>query len=107
MIGIGAILGRLSGNKESDELFSSKIGKTIESLKIENDELRFSFVDDSEPIKLFDDGQSCCEHRYMHTDDDLEYYVGATLQGAEVADGPGGEDEYGEEKESQFLKVRL
>lgn len=26
-------------------------------------------------------GQSCCEHRYMHTDDDLESLVGETLVG--------------------------
>jgi len=105
MVGVCVALHKMAGNKESAELFSLKIGKVIESLKIENDELRITFENDSEPIKLFDDGQSCCENRYMHTDDDLEYYVGAKLQGAEVADGPEEEDEWGETKESQFLKV--
>jgi hypothetical protein len=88
------------------ELFSSKIGKVIESLKIENDELCFTFENDTQPIKLYDAGQCCCESRYMHTDDDLEYYIGAKLQGAEIADGPEEEDgKWGETKESQFLKV--
>ena len=104
-LGVGVILNSLSGGKESAKLFQSKIGKTIESVKIEDDDLILSFIEDDIPMRIFDDGQSCCELRYMHTDDDLEYYVGAKLQGAEIADGPEEEDEYGDCKDSQFLKV--
>lgn len=92
-------------SKINAELFSSKIGKVIESLKIEDNELLFSFVGDEIPIKLFDNAQRCCELRYMHTDDNLEYYIGSKLLGAGVANGPEEENEWGEAKESQFLKV--
>lgn len=67
------------------------------------DELRITFTD-GRTIILQDDRQSCCEVRYMHTDDDLQYVVGATLLSVEVADGPTKYYDY-EVRESQFLRV--
>jgi hypothetical protein len=98
---------RASGNAMNEELgqvFKRSVGKTITALKItELDRLHFAFVDDSELV-LFDNGQDCCEHRYMHTDDDLQYFVGAKFLGAEVRDGPTTSEDY-EVKESQFLII--
>lgn len=38
-------------------------------------------------IKIFDDGQSCCERRYMTIEDDLNSLVGFVLTKIEVRDG--------------------
>lgn len=108
-LGLGAMIGQLFGDSESAPAFQSAIGKTIQSLVIDPAEntgdgaLCFTFTDGSR-LQLLDRGRSCCESRYMQTDDDLAYHVGATLTGAEVKDGPTTE-EYGEPHETQFLHV--
>ena len=109
--GIGAMLHWLSGNSKTVEAFTGAIGKTITEARIDGDHnggdggLVLKFTDGT-GIVLFDDGRSCCENRYMHTDDDLAFYAGATLLDAEIKDGPTETDEYDEPKESQFLAVR-
>jgi hypothetical protein len=104
-LGMGVMIGLLSGNQESVEAFRSVLGKTIIALVLGEDEaLHFTF-DDGSKLKLHDDGQSCCESRYMRTDDRLEDYIGSTLLNAEVRDAPTEAGEYGDEHEVQFLVV--
>lgn len=109
-LGIGVMLHMLSDNSETVKAFTGSIGKTISRVEINIDYnagdggLVFAFTDGT-GIVLFDDGRSCCESRYMHTDDDLTYHVGATLMGAEIQDGPTIMSQYDEPKESQFLIV--
>lgn len=89
------------------------LGKTISDLRFsENDNdsaLSITFADGSK-LTLFDDGQSCCETRYMRTDDNLAEYIGGRLLGAEVKDVPEligfwkDEDEYGDH-DIQFLEI--
>ena len=106
-LGMVVMIGLLGGDAESVEAFRGAVGKTITALTLnESDEdnaLHFTFADGSK-LKLFDDGQSCCESRYMRTDDDLSAYIGAALISAEVREGPNIEDTYGEH-EVQFLLV--
>jgi hypothetical protein len=102
--GMGVMIGMLSGNRESVEVFTSNVGKTISELEMKNDELCFVF-EDGEKMRLLDDGQSCCENRYMRTDDDLRQFVGATLMSAEVREAPSVTEEYGDEHEVAFLVV--
>jgi hypothetical protein len=102
-LGIGAMLGLLGGNEESANTFKDAIGKTIAALEITEKELQFTF-DDGSKIILFDDGQSCCEHRYMHTDDDIKYYTGSKLLSAETRAGGEVEGDC-DVKESEFLIV--
>ncbi len=102
--GIGVMIGYLAGNESSVNAFKSALNKEISALELKDDELYFTFSDGTK-IKLFDDGQSCCENRYMTTDDDLPYYVGSVLMDAEVAEAPNRPDEYGDH-EVQFLKVK-
>jgi hypothetical protein len=109
--GLGVVINALSGNKESAELFSAAIGKKIAALSLDKGQKRddedtvcLSFtMDDGSRFKLMDDGQSCCERRWMSTDDDLAYYIGATLLGAEVREGngTGGKDVH----DTEFLIV--
>ncbi len=104
MVGLGVMIGLLDGNKDSVETFNQSTGKTIAALEIVENELIFTFDNDSK-MKLFDDGQSCCETRYMHTDDNLQDFIGSMLQGAEVREGAEETSEWGESKESEFLIV--
>lgn len=55
-------------------------------------------------ISLSDQGQSCCEVRYMTVEDDLSYYVGSTYIGWGIKDGPDQDDGY-DFHEVQFLEV--
>lgn len=105
-LGIGAMLSILSGSDNS--AFQAAIGKTITKLWIDPEEdssLRFEFSDGSK-LRLWDDARSCCENRYMKTDDDLDQYLGSTLVGAEVLPGPTVNDEHdGDVHEIVFLHV--
>lgn len=65
-------------------------GKEIKSMCIDsNDRFVVEFVDDS-VIAIYDDGHSCCEHRYMHSEDELdfEYHAGSIFRFVQVVDGP-------------------
>jgi len=101
---MGVMLSMLSGNRESVDAFAAAIGKRIASLEVVRDEGLRLWFDDGTGLAIDDDGQSCCESRYMTTDDDLSAFVGATLTSAEVREAPGVEDKYGEH-ETQFLVV--
>lgn len=48
---------------------------------------------------------SCCEHRYFHTDDDLSSYVGSSIDDIEVREMPDEEDESGNVLESDAIIV--
>lgn len=80
------------------------VGRVITSVVLDSDVLRFMFADGSQ-MNLWDDGQSCCENRYMVTEDDLSLYSGAMLVNIEVRDAPDMEDEYDNVHEVQFLEV--
>jgi len=98
------MINELFGSHGGDVL-QAAIGKQIVSLALgEDDALHFVFQDGTK-IKLWDDGQSCCELRYMTTDDDLSKFIAAPLLDIEVADGPTTPDKYGEPHETQFLKI--
>lgn len=103
-LGMGVMVGLLSDNTESVSIFKEAGGKTINKIEIVNNELQFRF-EDGTGIALRDDGQSCCENRYMATDDELSDFVGTQLINAEVRDGTEEEAEYSDVKESQFLVI--
>jgi len=62
------------------------------------------FEDDT-TLKIMDAGQSCCEHRYMTTDDDPKSLIGAKLSKIEVKDGPEPIDTNYTVHETQFLEI--
>lgn len=57
-----------------EELYGRKIYKSV----FKDDELILG-IDGIGKVRLFDDGQSCCENRYATCDDDAESLVGGTL----------------------------
>lgn len=98
-------INELFGREPAD--VSPCVGRVIDSVSFddgaEDGQLLFSFVGGG-GLSLRDEGRSCCESRYMTTDDDLTHFVGAEFRGAEVRDGPDVEDEYGAHEQS-FLIV--
>lgn len=117
MPGMGVMVGMLSGNAETVAAHNGAVGKEIVSVAMiavdgryrsmgesPGDTMEILFADGT-GIHVFDDGQSCCEHRYAVCDDDLTPFVGAKFVGAEVRDGPTEDHEYGDLKECQFLVV--
>lgn len=102
-LGLGVMLRLLGDDGSTARNFQAAVGKTITEVKMENDNLYLNFSDHS-GIVLYDDGQSCCESRYMTTDDKLEDFVGATLVGGEIREAPDVVDDYAYH-EVQFLLI--
>lgn len=117
--GIMITLNKLFGNYEgAQKVINAYAGKTIKDVgfpdeNLDNrlrshrymeDRLILEF-EDGTGLMIWDNGQSCCEARYMTTDDDLPYYVGSEFRGAEVRDAESREDEYGDVHELQFLLI--
>ena len=97
------MLQNMMSNADSVAAYQSSIGKKIDYIRIDDNALSIRF-EDSTRLKFTDEGQSCCETRYMRSDDDGGDYRGATFNGAELADAPSEPDEYGEH-EVQFLRI--
>lgn len=94
------------------EVLKEATGKTITEILIEEEdaELRFSFID---TLKIFfNDGSAlylcnsimCCEHRYMNTDDDLNYFRDSKLLNVEIRDVEFKDSDY-DTHEIQFLVI--
>lgn len=80
------------------------IGKRIETVRLNDNELQLVFVDGS-TLSLADEGQYCCEHRYLTCDDDLPSFTGETFVRWEVS---GMEERAGGDvHEVHFLRIQL
>jgi hypothetical protein len=77
-------------------------GKIIRNVTVDSDELRIEFDDCT--LVLWDNGQSCCERRYMTCDDNLHYLEGQAFAGYRVENGPE-IDDAAEVHQQQFLIV--
>ena len=103
-LGVGVMLGILGGNEKTVTSIQSSLNKTIKKVELDDEQLFISFIDGSELV-IWDGGQSCCESRYMTTDDDLSYFSGATLLDMELKSVEYEDLDYGEH-EIQFLDVK-
>jgi hypothetical protein len=99
---MGAMIRMLGGNSESVEAWRKVIGKPIASIALGDDDVLRIATNDGTKIAVSDHAQSCCESRYMRTDDDLSQFVGATLVNGEIRPAPEVEDG-GETHEVEFL----
>ncbi len=100
-IGVGAMLHYLlGGSKHSASEF---YGRTICGAEIIDNRLRLK-LDGGQQIEIWDDGQSCCESRWMSTDDNLQTLIGHKLTRIEAKDAPDLSDEYGTH-EQVFVEV--
>ena len=104
-LGVGVMIRLLCGGSENsgDKYYGRKIEKADFS-----DNALFLTFDDGVKIRVFDDGQSCCESRYMQTDDDVKWLEGKVLRELSLKDGTqpkkDDDDDYGDH-EIQFLEV--
>lgn len=104
-LGVGVMIKMLRGTLTNVDLNVEFTGQKVTALVLDNEtQLRITF-ESGRTVTIWDDGQSCCEHRYMSTDDDLSQFVGAAFLGHEVRAAPDQEDEYGEVSECQFLVI--
>ena len=102
MLGVGAMLHLMGGGSRhsADEFYGSRITKA----ELAGNRLLLT-LDDERKIAIFDDGQSCCESRYMTTDDDPSSLVGHELRRIEAKSGPTEDEEYGGAHETCFVEV--
>lgn len=101
--GIGVMLRTLAGNSETAQAWKESVGKTIVGLSVKDDTCRIELP--THTLLLEDEGQSCCEHRYMVCDDKLDAFIGAKLLDATIENAPKkeGDDDV---HEVQFLHVK-
>ncbi len=103
-LGMGVMLGILGGNEETVTSIQTSLNKTIEKVELDGDNLVISFTDNT-TLEIWDGGQSCCESRYMTTDDDLSDFSGATLLDMELKSSEYKDDGW-DVHEIQFLDVK-
>jgi hypothetical protein len=104
-LGMGVMLGILGGNEKTVTSIKSSLNKVIEKVELDGDDLVISFTDNTKLI-IWDGGQSCCESRYMTTDDNLSDFNGATLLDFELKSVEYGDDDGWGEHDIQFLDVK-
>ena len=80
-------------------------GPVIKDVTMDEDEITLHFTGGR--LSLRDCGQSCCEERYMSTDDDIRGLIGQRFVCWEIKDGPdeSDEDDYNVH-ETQFLEIK-
>lgn len=98
--GIGVMIHYLKGG--SDHSSTEYEGKTITAIEMDEQRIKLTF-DDNKRIEIFDDGQSCCENRYMKTDDDIHSLIGGKLLHITAKEGPEIDD--GEVHEQIFVEI--
>jgi hypothetical protein len=104
--GIGVIINELIGHEDTVRLYNESLGKKIIEAELDKIDNRLIIAfEDGNRIAIFDDGQSCCENRYMTTDDDLLFLANTKLVDIQLEDAPNVEDEFGEH-EVQFLIIK-
>jgi len=110
-LGLGALIDMMGGYREEAILIKHYIDEKhrLTGLHLDDYEhLRLDF-DNGQTLSFWDNGQSCCESRWMSTDDDLEHFVRARLVGVEILCAPDEHrcpNEYSDVYEAQFLAVR-
>lgn len=84
-------------------------GLTIKGISVKDTNLRIRFQEKNgveKSLTIWDDARSCCEYRYMRTDDDISWYLGSEFLDVELSDGPTeNDDENCMITQSQFLKI--
>jgi hypothetical protein len=110
-LGFGAMMSTLT-KTNGDEALTLGNGNTIVSITIDTDKREdgvviIRFIDGAQ-LELWDNARSCCESRWLHSDDDLPYFTNCTLVSVSVEGGDSEEDSDngGNVKESEFIKIQ-
>lgn len=96
-------------NKQSLQALEKAIGRRIESITLDNvtypNTLVLRFTDGT-GLRIEDNGQECCENRYMTLDDATAPFIGAAFLGIEVKPVIEPEGEYNYSHEIAFLEIQ-
>jgi len=89
-----------------DAVAESYYGKTITGCEwVDGDKALRIHFDDVSTIDILDEGDECCEHRYMNSDDNPIDLIGGILCKIEVKDTKITEGEYGDSHEICFVEI--
>lgn len=83
-LGTGVMIQMLFGNSFN---YTPYVGKKITDAEVKDDALYLTFEGTDKKLKIEDGGQSCCENRYMTTDDDPKSLIGGNLRAIEEREG--------------------
>lgn len=101
-LGIGTMLHILGGGSKHEP--KEYFGLEIADAEFSETSLTITF-ENGKKIRLWDDGQSCCESRYMTTDDDVKSLIGHTLVRIDAKHGPDEAGEYEDAHETIFIEI--
>lgn len=105
-LGMGVMINMLAGNESTVNSVKACLNKKIESMSLDEETSNLNIVfEGGIKLRIWDSGQSCCEHRYMRTDDILSEAAGQTFIDIELKDAPNLPNEYGDH-EIQFLEIK-
>jgi len=102
MLGIGTMVYQLSGGSPKDP--KDYYGKKIETAEFNGDAITLVFTDGIK-IKITDEGQTCCENRYMTCDDEPKDLEGGSLVSIRINKIEEKGNEYGDPHEIAFLVI--
>lgn len=80
-------------------------GTTIHDIRLVNDTIKLYYSDLKTQVEIFDAGQTCCENRYITTDDELNYYKKALIKSIELVDRGSTEENKFMDHDLQFLRI--
>lgn len=103
-LGLGVMIQALSGRQSVDT--SHYLNKPIKLIVKYDDLIKFVFEDNT-CVLLSDEGQSCCEHRYVTCDDELESFYGRKIISIEQREVDTVHNEYGECHEKMFVVITM
>ncbi len=98
------MIGMLGGSKETIAVLKASVGRKIMKAEVTDNQLRLHFKDGA-VLRIWDDGQSYCESRYMDTDDNLKYFTNTKLMDLSIETAPKQIADWSEH-EIQFLHVK-
>jgi hypothetical protein len=87
------------------EAATAAVGHRISSIELRGDKLRIG-LDDGRTLELYDGAQGCCEHRFMTTDDELDYFIGAGLLDIDLRPGASESSTVDDFEDTEFLDIR-
>jgi hypothetical protein len=103
-LGLGVMIARLGVG--SSRSASEYLGHKIVEAQLDSEYDRFILkFENGKRIAIVDDGQCCCEHRYVSTDDDVSALIGGTLVRIEARDGPSVDGNTDDCHETCFVEV--
>jgi hypothetical protein len=101
-LGLGVMIQMLGGNEETVNTLKGSVGKKITQVELIDNIIKIDFEQGG--IEIYDNGQSCCESRFITTDDEVSDLVGKKFTSVELAEAPDIEYTYGQH-DVQFVRV--